>query len=256
MSTSGDVPRQVTANIRINEGGINIEGKVTVSTGPTRISEMLPLARSLADGIVNETVRATSEAGHAISCKAGCGACCRMMVQISEVEARRLRTVVDEMPEPRRTKIRKRFDAAMQNLTGAGLGSLRYTERLTAEAIERLNRQYFEQQVPCPFLENESCSIYEERPITCREYLVTSSPEHCATPSEGRIQRVRIPLRLFNAIASWQVPPSTHVRERWVPLTFALDWAEKHPNDPAPIAGTELLRDLLSHLSGEGSSAE
>ena len=39
-----------------------------------------------------------------------------------------------------------------------------------------LGREYFQLGIPCPFLEEESCSIYHDRPITCREYLVTSPP--------------------------------------------------------------------------------
>jgi Fe-S-cluster containining protein len=36
--------------------------------------------------------------------------------------------------------------------------------------------------MPCPFLEDESCSIHPDRPLVCREYLVTSPAELCAGP--------------------------------------------------------------------------
>jgi hypothetical protein len=34
--------------------------------------------------------------------------------------------------------------------------------------------RYFLQGVACPFLEAESCGIHPDRPLACREYLVTS----------------------------------------------------------------------------------
>src|SRR5262249_61904401 len=99
-----------------------------------------------------------------------------------------------------------------------------------------------------PFLEEESCSISQERPITCREYLVTSPAENCAKLGDAGVRRVRLPLRVFNAVARWQVPPQEHFLERWVPLILAPEWAEAHPEDPPPRPGPELLRDLLDHL--------
>lgn len=34
-------------------------------------------------------------------------------------------------------------------------------------------------RIACPFLINESCSIYEVRQITCRTHIIESSPEEC-----------------------------------------------------------------------------
>ena len=39
--------------------------------------------------------------GVRVSCRAGCGACCRQLVPIAEAEARRIRDLVEAMPEPR-----------------------------------------------------------------------------------------------------------------------------------------------------------
>jgi hypothetical protein len=63
------------------------------------------------------------------------------------------------------------------------------------------------------------------------------------------VQRVRLPLRVFNAVARWQVPPQEYFLERWVPLILAPEWAEAHPDDPPPKSGPELLRELLDHLA-------
>jgi hypothetical protein len=97
-------------------------------------------------------------------------------------------------------------------------------------------------------IEGESCSIYQERPITCREYLGTWPSKYCARLDLEGVRRVRLPLRVFNAVARCQVPPIEHFLECWVPLILAPEWAEAHPDDPPPKPGPEILRELLANL--------
>lgn len=250
-------PREVTTEVTLDSGEWRMTFRMTVPTGPMRLSDLLPLARSLSDAVVGEAIKGVEEAGEKISCKAGCGACCRHLVAISEVEARQLRAVVEGLPEPRRSAVRARFADARRRFEQAGLlPQLQRPEELTDPEYAALAEAYFAEHVACPFLEEESCSIHPERPITCREYLVTSPAENCARPTAENIRRVKIPLPVLNAIARCQVPPSVHMVERWVPLVLALDWAAAHREDPPPQPGPELLRDFVECLAGkEGSSS-
>jgi Fe-S-cluster containining protein len=239
----------VTADFTIEGDNFRLSSRVTVPAGPTRTTDLLPFARALADAVVGQACRAAEAAGEPIACKKGCGACCKNLVAISEVEARRIRAVVEALPEPRRTEIQARFAAARQRLEQAGLlDTLQASDRITAEEYAALVGTYFQQGIDCPFLEEGACSIYAERPITCREYLVTSPPEYCGRPGSEGVRRVPLPLRVFNAVARWQVPPGEHLLERWVPLILAPEWAEAHPEEPPPLSGPELLRDLLNQL--------
>lgn len=239
-----------TAQFGIEGDGWRFEGRATVPTGPTRVDDLLPLARAIADRIVLETCTAAAAAGRQVSCRKGCGACCRTLVAVSEVEARRVRRLVDGLPEPRRTEVRARFADAARRLDEAGLlEDLRHPERMTARAYEDIMSPYFRLGIACPFLENESCSIYAERPITCREFLVTSPPEHCAEVDSADVVRVRLPLQVFNAVARWNVPAQGEVNERWVPLVLAPEWAETHAEEPPTRPGTELLEEFLRYLS-------
>ena len=258
MKTDSEDQRQMRrVGISISGADWQLEAQVAVPVGPTEVSELLPLARALSDAIVGETVKAVEQSGERISCKKGCGACCRHLVAISEVEARRLRQVVKEMPEARRSEIRARFVKAIEQLEEAGLlQQLRQTEQLAGPAYISTSAAYFDQHLACPFLEDESCSIYTERPITCREYMVTSPAERCTQPIANEISIVNMPLRVFNSVARWQVPPSTHSLERWVPLILALEWAEAHPSDPPPQPGTELLRELIENLASREEISE
>jgi hypothetical protein len=154
------------------------------------------------------------------------------------------------MEEPRRSEIMARFAAAQPRLADAGLlERLQDPDTITGEEYGSIALSYFNQQIACPFLEEESCSIYEERPITCREYLVTSPPEHCAVPAENKVRRIQMPLRVFNAVARWHASPTGHFKEKWVPLILAPEWARTHSEEPSASSAVELLSELLRHLS-------
>ena len=84
------------------------------------------------------------------------------------------------MPEPRRTEVRARFADAVAKIEAAGLlPEARAFDSLPDEQYLALHPRYFALQIACPFLEDESCSIYSQRPLVCREYLVTSPAEYC-----------------------------------------------------------------------------
>ncbi|MDG3007384.1 YkgJ family cysteine cluster protein [Paludisphaera mucosa] len=243
--------RAATAAVEVvlDAGAWELRGEIGVPTGPTTLTDLLPAARAVADAVVGETSAAVEGLGACVSCGPGCGACCRMLVNVSEVEARRLRAVVLAMPEPRRAEVLARFAAALRRLDSAGLlPALRRAGGLTPDQIDALTGEYFRLKIPCPFLEAESCSIYDERPVTCREYLVTSDPKHCAGGSAADVVRLQLPLKTFNALARWDVAPAAHFLERFVPLILALEWGEAHPRDPHPRPGVELFKEFVGLL--------
>ena len=242
-------PQLANVEFTLEGEDFRLKSRVTVPAGPARVSDLLPVARALADAVVRETCQAVEAAGARVSCTKGCGACCRNLVAISEVEARRIGAVVESLPEPRRDAVRGRFSAARRRLEQAGLlRALQSPDGVTDAGYSALVGDYFREGIPCPFLEDEACSIYEERPITCREFLVTSPPENCAHVGSEGVERVQLPVRVFNAVARWQVPEATHFLERWVPLVLAPEWAAAHPDDPPAKPGPELLRELLGNL--------
>jgi Fe-S-cluster containining protein len=237
----------VPLDVRLAVG--RLRGQVPVPAGPATPRDLLPALQGLADAVVSSAVQATEAGGQTISCKKGCGACCRQLVPVSETEARRLRDLVNDLPEPRRSAVLARFADARERLETAGLlEELRHPERLSAEQREAFGLGYFRQGIPCPFLEEESCSIHPDRPLICREYLVTSSAEHCARPSPATVRRVPLPGRVSHA-ATRLGGGAAPTAGRWVPLVLALEWADAHPSEPPARPGPELLRELLGHLA-------
>ncbi len=241
--------RTITASVKLNLSGTPVEAKITVPTAPFPLPMLLPTFRSMAETIIGQAVEDVQSEGLTISCRSGCGACCRQLVPISEVEARLIHDLVMNFPEPRRSEVLARFAEARLRLEQAGLLEMLLTPgAFSDDQLRPVALDYFRQGVPCPFLEDESCSIYEERPISCREYLVTSPAEHCADPSPETVHCVKLAAKVSRAVNRiGQDPEGRFVR--WVPLILAIEWAEAHPDDLPPRPGPEWLREFFEHLT-------
>jgi Fe-S-cluster containining protein len=243
--TSPDV---VCANVRLGGDDFSMSFRVTVPAGPTTVGELLPFAQALSDAIVNETTSRVKAAGEKISCTSGCSACCRSFVAITQAEARQIRDLIATLPQNRRTAVEARFKQVQKRLDEAGLlKEIEAAESWTSADYQAMVSTYFQLGLACPFLEDELCSIYRVRPITCREYLVTSPARHCAEQDSAGVRRVTLPLHVFHAVARWQAHATDEgPLEPWVPLIVAQQWAEAHP-DVAPVrTGPELLKALLN----------
>src|SRR5262245_31566302 len=121
MSSSNDGDRTATAHVKLAGPDWRLEARITVPAGPTTLRNVLPVFQQLADASVAQAEQSSIKSGKPISCTKGCGACCRQLVPISPVEARRLKDLVDEMPDPRRSAIRERFAEARARLETSGM---------------------------------------------------------------------------------------------------------------------------------------
>ncbi len=233
-----DHPQQsatVTLGVEMIAADWKLKTAIGVPAGPTRLIQLLPLANALADAMTRMAEQAVEKQGEKISCRKGCAACCRTMVPVSEVEAHRFRELVDALPEPRRSQVFARFVEALRRLDEIGLvARLGNREQWTAAEYKEIEMEYFSQGIACPFLEDESCSIYADRPASCREFLVTSPPEKCAEADNDEVRMVKLPFRVMSALARFDqvAPPATNIR--WVPLVLALEWAPAHPDNSPP----------------------
>lgn len=243
----------VSADVSLRAGTHELEMHLTVPAGPATPRQLLPLLRGLTHALVDVAVADAAHAGASVSCRKGCGACCRQLVPIAPAEAHAIAALVDAMPEPQRAQVRARFAAAAAALAADGLlDRLRAPARMGEAQRRRLGLEYFRRGVPCPFLVDESCSIHPERPLACREYLVVSPAAHCADPVPDRVACVPLPAHVSRALRKVDAAEGDG-QLPWVPLVLALEWASAHP-EPAPTqTGPELVRQVFDALTGAGS---
>lgn len=250
--TSEPPQGHATAVIDLGIGSWKLQARLPVPEDPVPLQNLLPIIRTLADGMVDLVVKAVEEQGKTISCTKGCGACCRQLVPISQVEARAIADLVANLPEPRRAEILGRFSVIRERLEASGmLDRLENRQHWSEEEFRRIGTEYFELGIPCPFLEEESCSIHADRPITCREYLVMSPATNCQRPTEETIEMVPLPVKLWRELARFDDDGLAATFLRWVPLVLAPEWAERHPDTAARRPGPEWLEPVLESLAAK-----
>jgi Fe-S-cluster containining protein len=232
----------ITGGGRMAVDGVPVDVRFTVPRGACAAEAVLPEVMTLANQLTDVAVAKVEAAGQQITCAKGCGACCRQLVPITPVEARHLARVVEELPAERAAEVRARFAAAREKVGAARLAVDPDGDRA---AYREYGLAYFRLGVPCPFLEEESCSIHPVRPLVCREYLVTSPPEHCAELGGGGVRQVPVPRRVW-AIFGRTVHPTGALD--WLPLIDALEYAAEHPDSPADRTGPERVDALLQAL--------
>jgi Fe-S-cluster containining protein len=241
---------KVNVEFELQMGQQGVRVSLAVPAGPVPARRMLPLFMGLTNQVVDVAVAAITKQGEAVSCKPGCAACCRHLVPISWTEARQIRALVDAMPEPRRSEIRARFADAVARLEADGLlPEVRAFDALPEAQFLTVHPRYFALYIPCPFLEDESCSIYAQRPLVCREYLVTSAPEHCFDTSSPPVRRIPLP-----AFASLAVPKleGTDPRDSRLALVLALEWTEAHAGDEQLLRpAVEWIDAMLKGMTGK-----
>jgi len=245
-----DTVRGATVTLDLPEGVLELE--VPVPSGPERLIDFARKILPLSDVVADMASQEAKRLGFSISCAKGCGACCRQLVPLSPPEAGMMYEYVHSLPEPRRAQVEARFHKAVEQLDKDGfLNTIRDVTPApgTEEEARTLAREYFSRSIPCPFLEDEVCSIYELRPSMCREYLVTSPAGLCRTHSEQQVKRLPLSMRLSEALSrTWARFSETDVLV--VPAILALQWTEQNQHLRVLTApGRELLIDFIGHVS-------
>lgn len=225
-----------TATLRLTVGDLRIVHPITVPSAPVPATDVVPALQALVNAVVAAAEAGLVKSGEAISCRKGCGACCRQLVPVSRTEGERLLALVETMAVERRDRLQARFATAQAMLDDAGL--LNRAGRSDRE----LSLAYFALAIPCPFLEDESCSIHPDRPLVCREYLVTSPAELCAGPSQEGVTPVAVP-KVSMAARGLQDDG-----EDWFPLAGLMTWAATRPRSDVRRTGPEWVQRFLKGI--------
>lgn len=237
-----------SATVTLDAFGDPVAREVAVPAGPTTTRRMLPVFREFAETLIGRAVARVETQGKSISCRRGCSACCSQLVPISPAEAHAIQAVVDALPDAARARVLSRFEEAGRRIEASGLAA-----RLRApvwdsdqEGYVALALAYFKLGIPCPFLDDEgACSIYLDRPVICREFLVTSPAERCANPAPGAVEAIPLPGQVSRKLSALDWAGKKHDAP-WTPLTRALAWAAANPEAEPARTGLEILEEFFA----------
>ena len=236
------VARWDTANVHVGERLVQLRVRVD-RCAP---AELVRPARELAEALA--TIHA-EERGTPPSCARGCDACCHHVAPVSPIEAVALADVVRRLPEEHRARVLARFAASLARLEEVGLveRGARGRSALVGESFDDAGTRYYAERLPCPFLEEHACSIYDARPAVCAEYVVTTPASWCAEmrPGVEALPRVFMSERLASVGHRIANAP-----DRLIPMVLALEWAEAHgARLRAPADGEEMAQHLLDTVA-------
>lgn len=233
MAKSRAAPRRESATVHLTIFGQSRELSCSVRVGEVSPLALLEPARALSDSVTKLASEHANEQGKSVTCERGCAACCRHLIPISVIEARALADLVSSMPPEKKARVKARFASAIARMEAAGMldkdapkGRFALTAREPEASWANVSRRYFELWVDCPFLENETCVIYHDRPMACREHQVTTPPDLCRRFDET-IEGTARPVRMSEVLAStagalMELPVTS------IPLVLSLEWSEVH----------------------------
>lgn len=226
-----------------------LRAMLAVPPRPMRLAELALGFVDISGKLTDLAVKREAAAGRAVSCTKGCAACCSQVVPLSPPEAWLIADLVNGLPPPRRAALTAAFAAAGDALTRSGVRDLFAARIETDEQMTTAALAYFRQGIACPFLRDGSCSIYPYRPSICREYLVTSPAPHCSELGQKPIARIEVKVRLSSALSDLAAKLLGREPEI-VPMTLALEWAEKNRADGQRAwPARELIEGLVAELS-------
>lgn len=183
--------------------------------------------------------KAAAAAGRAIACAAGCAACCHNIPGIHAGEAL---VIARWLARPEHDAIRdaflERFEAwraAVGDLVDEWIAA---SARGDAQAGAEISQRAFDRQVACAFLgDGGRCTIYEVRPILCREHHAVGTPDACQPGSTATVVQAKF-------------PPLDGYIDKIQPILLAMHDALKLDDANAkPIP--QAVHDVLAALVGE-----
>jgi Putative zinc- or iron-chelating domain len=239
--------------ISLNTSAGQITMAVDVPTGFVPITSIVPLMRRVGEEAQALEVTRLAEQGKVPSCQKGCAACCRMLVPLSAPEAFAVRGWVRSRPAEQQSRIIARFAETKVRLLSKGIWQqlselCGASDPCSDEIVDEVNHRYYALRLACPFLEEESCTIYDERPAACRELLVTSPADRCEDLIANPVDTIPTPMRISTVLGLlWQ--DVTNTSTRLIPLPLALDWAEDHTRENDRMwKGTQVFDQALDKV--------
>ncbi len=148
--------------------------------------------------------------GQAITCHKGCPFCCNELVMASLGECELIVYYLYSHEEAMKAFVKgfpswleriQKHEDVFRRIEDAR--SKTYDSGLSEESMELLGKElqaYWQLQIPCPFLADQVCSIYEVRPWACSSVFSVTPSEWCNpinTTYEPKIYWSKLPLNVM-----------------------------------------------------------
>lgn len=197
---------------------------IRINANLSKLSDLVPLARNICDLIMDYSILLNRKQGKTVPCTKGCSTCCSYLVPLSIPEVIHFFEEVEAMPNDQASEVWEQTLFAARQLLSNGPSEQGSDE----EILDALSHWYSNQKIECPFLKNKLCSIYNQRPLACREHLVTTPALWCMPDYVKQIERIELPLSMVEVLG--QVTSELeNLPVEAVMLPLALPWIQENP---------------------------
>ena len=217
-----------------------------------KLADIVPPARALCDKITEIVLRRISSDGGNIPCGEGCSACCkRCLVPVSVPEALRFKEEIIAEPASRRESVWQAcLQAARlilrQRPPESFIDQIDTSSSMQSVDIGAISNWYTSFNLSCPFLYNNVCGIYEQRPLACREHFIKGSSAACSGLSSGLLTEggvaevIEMPVQLPNVLGRLASELEGGQMESVI-LPLALIWCQENPERAERTWPAELM---------------
>lgn len=117
-------------------------------------------------------------------CRKGCSYCCYEPLYVDIMEAQ---DMLEPLTADQKERVKARTRTWIDTMQESGLLDYAWDGSMTSRGEQAVGMSvpYRRLNLPCPFLENKMCMVYERRPINCRTFFAKGNPEDCG-PEERR----------------------------------------------------------------------
>lgn len=173
---------------------------ISYTDEPVKLADLVPMAQSLSD-ILFESFISGFESTFKVTCSKGCPYCCNYFIPISPAEAFYISNKIHNMPESKRQILLKTaLSVSKHIIKNNGIkGKNNHTEPFD---LQDISDWYTALKIKCPFVFNNSCSIYKQRPLACREYFVEGPAFACRPDSGLEPQIVSLPFSINKILST------------------------------------------------------
>lgn len=221
------------------------------------LSGIMPAAWAISEHLTDLAVEREIAQGGEISCRKGCDECCRAyFVTCSPPEAFRILDDVNSLGSSAKQRHLSSLAVAADRYAKSGVAqaaAARDSDDSNAGSNIDISAAYWrENKFDCPILRDGACSLYESRPTACREFLVTSPAELCASYNPARVP---IPFSMEMTLSIW-AGRIEQLKPTMIPLVNILAWSTNKATRAARTwRAPQIARTFLEVLTERAETA-
>ena len=230
---------------------------INVARGQAGLSAMAPLARALSTKLALATLERLRESGKSVPCCKGCSACCSYLIPLSVPEAFCMAEELSALPpEKGRVLLQSSLDTAKTILEQ--MPEDFNTDESPADSgirSSQLGAWYAGLKLHCPFLSDNLCVMYDQRPIACREHVVTGSVASCNIEGTDEPDVTKMPVSVLECLGRLAAELEQSDVEA-IMLPLALPWAQENTERSKRTWSAVDMVEQFIHILQETNKAQ